>query len=347
MRKRTIGAVLAACLLAATLVGCQGKSDQPASTEMNTNDKTQAVVESKTSPLTGKEIAEDQVGKRPVSFIVNNDHHAWPQRGLGAAEVVYQWPYEGESTRIMAVLPDALNAEAVGPLRSARHDFVEMSIPLNTIFVHWGGSKPGYAAVKKVDHVDGMSSAAPFYRDQERLNNGVDLEHTGFVNTKRLMKYVEEKKIKTTTDIQPIYNFAKSEVVLDDEAGKQMSIQLSGTTKVTVKYDADAKNYTIYENGEQRIDANTSKPVTTDNVLLLFGKITSYDGVNVWRDLKLEDGGNGYYITRGTKQAIKWVKKTKNDGFKFTDAETDQEIEVNPGTSWVYIAEKGTKAKFQ
>ena len=52
------------------------------------------------------------------------------------------------------------------------------------------------------------------------------------------------------------------------------------------------------------------------------------------------EGGEGYFITNGTYEKIKWTKGAAKNGFTFTD-EAGNEIRLNQGKSWVCIVDKG------
>lgn len=298
------------------------------------------------NPLTGQVIDESLRGKRPTSFIINNSHEAWPQAGLTAADVVYEWPYEGGATRLMAVTMDYTETEKFGPLRSARHDFVELSLPLHTVFVHWGGSKPGYASIREheLNNVDGMSSISCFFRDQTRLDAGKALEHTAMVDTAELKKAIDKRKFNLDMAIDPMFNFDLSgeDLIFTDTEAYELGLDVCDEVYCTFEYDEASKTYAKYEYDEQQMDANNDQPVAVDNVFVLYANITQYDGTNVWRDIHLDEGGAGYYVTRGTKTPIQW---SKNDAYAPMVYQTadGQDLTVNPGKSWVMICDQDTE----
>ena len=99
------------------------------------------------NPLTGFEQGSDyKSGQRPVAIMVNNimsgdsAQSAWPQKGLSDADMVYEMETEGGITRYMAVYRDWEKIPVVGPIRSARDQFVQLMIPMNCLYVHDGAS---------------------------------------------------------------------------------------------------------------------------------------------------------------------------------------------------------------
>lgn len=125
------------------------------------------------NPLTGEaDYPESAVGKRPVTVMVNNIDAAVPHRGLSAADVIYEVVVEGGITRMMAVFADPDAVPYTGPVRSVRHYYTDFAYPYDPIFVHFGGSKPGKAAVadRGLDNVDGLIyGTTVFYKDQRSV----------------------------------------------------------------------------------------------------------------------------------------------------------------------------------
>ena len=93
------------------------------------------------NPLTGQPLAEGvQKGQRPIGVMVNNTHAAMPQRGIGAADTIFEMVTEGGITRLLALYSDYKTMPQVGPVRSARDQHLQFAIPLNAIMVHIGSS---------------------------------------------------------------------------------------------------------------------------------------------------------------------------------------------------------------
>ena len=52
------------------------------------------------------------------------------------------------------------------------------------------------------------------------------------------------------------------------------------------------------------------------------------------------DGGEGYYFSGGKVKAINWTKNGDDSNFRFTDAETGEEITVNRGKCYIGITQR-------
>ena len=127
MNMRWMAVLLAGMLCLTALSGCKApveevavESEPDTTSELEIVQQVEEKAESTINPLTGEEVTAQEAVVRPQSFIINNAEKAWPQCGISEADIVYEWPYEGSATRLMAVFTDCTAAETVGPLRSGR-----------------------------------------------------------------------------------------------------------------------------------------------------------------------------------------------------------------------------------
>jgi hypothetical protein len=286
------------------------------------------------NPLTGLyDLNDSMVGKRPVSFMINNHHKSWPQKGISQADIIYELPVEGGFTRLMAVFADYTKADVFGSNRSVRHDFVELSLPFDTIFVHWGGSDAGYSALRKygVDDIDGMAYGDRYFYTDRSLNRSI--EHCRFMKKEGLTEAIENIGISTDGDTPNAYQFAEEENgVLGSEPATSATVKISGDVTTGFAYDSATQTYTKTEFNDQTLDGNTGEPVHIKNVFILYDKIVLMsDGLH--KDLSLTSG-TGYYLTNGTKIPIQWSKGDANSPMSYTKS-TGETLTVNPGNSWV------------
>lgn len=355
MKKRIMTLLLSTLLLGSTLVSCAQEIEveevPEADVEVEVEEEPEPEPEPEVeyievenpSPLSGLEMDESLVGNRPLSIIINNAEAAWPQEGLSAAEIIYEWPYEGTSTRLMIVMMDYMASETYGPVRSVRHDFVELSLPHDTLFVSWGGSTPGeqWIDTYDVDWINGMTDSC-FFRDQDRLDAGIALEHTGMLDSSLIDATIASKGYETTGDIEDafLFNYEVDGVSFEDTDATSVGIDLSDSVYCIINYDEEDETYYKIEYGQEQIDENTGERVTATNVFLLEADISTYQTGYVWRDLELENGGTGYYMTMGTKIEITWSKDSATDALVYMTLD-GEEVEVNPGVTFVTFCETG------
>ena len=290
------------------------------------------------NPLTGVAEFEDssKASQRPVAIMINNVNVAQSrQTGLSAADIIYETEVEGGITRLMAVYQDISDLDKIGTVRSARYPYVDLALGHDAIYIHCG-QDPTYCAphLNDIDHlsIDTNSKGA------KRISNGLSSEHTLYAIADDLWESVNESFDTNASDTTPWVNFTDKELTLDGGAATSISVPFpAATTNFT--YDAATGLYTRLAGGTVLSDYYTGETTQVKNVFILLTSISNYpDGKH--RKVALESG-DGYYITNGTVQFIKWSKGSAKNGFTFTDT-NGAEIEVSAGNSWVCIASKSS-----
>lgn len=290
------------------------------------------------NPLTGVAELEDsaKAKQRPVAIMVNNvDVAQSRQTGLSDADIIYETEVEGGITRLMAVYQDIADLDKIGTVRSARYPYVDLALGHNAVYVHCG-QDPTYCAphLNDIDHlsIDTNSKGA------KRIANGLKSEHTLYALAGDLWESINEKFDTSVSSVAPWVNFTDNALTLDGGAATSVSVPFpAATTNFT--YDATSGLYTRLSGGTVLSDYYTGETTQVKNVFILLTSISNYpDGKH--RKVALESG-DGYYITNGTVQFIKWSKGSATNGFTFTDT-NGAEIEVSAGNSWVCIANKST-----
>ncbi len=109
-----------------------------------------------------------EVRDRPINVLLDN-HFGYPQLGLAEASMIVEMPVEGGITRLMASYDMQLPAR-VGPVRSAREYFVEMSQHSRAVLVHDGGSPGAMIAIANasVPTLNAYTSGDLFARATDR-----------------------------------------------------------------------------------------------------------------------------------------------------------------------------------
>src|SRR3954447_6163237 len=96
---------------------------------------------------------------RPIAVIVENAPDARPQPGLSQADVVIEAMAKGGISRFMAIFASRSPA-VVGPVRSARHYFVNLASELGAPLVHFGRAPRGMRRSPLPDCRPSMASSA-------------------------------------------------------------------------------------------------------------------------------------------------------------------------------------------
>lgn len=337
-------------MLAFAFVACGKKAD--ADTEMETETETETeteVVELPVTPgntnlLTGlPTLTDEAVGKRPVAVMVNNVKASFPQYGVAQADIIFEVPVEGGSTRFMALYGDYTQVPKVCSVRSCRMYFPEFSEGFDAVYVNWGMSEAirPYVNSLNLTNYDGtFNDGNLFARDEERRASGVSLEHTGYFNGPGLPEAME--KAGDRTDIEAdkkdtAFNFYEPENVVKPTGDACTTVEIDyGAAEATFTYDAETNTYLKQHNGKAQIDGVTGTQLAFTNVLVLETKIGAHPN-GTHRDVKWSEGGTGYYISNGAVQEITWSKASVESRILLFDKD-GKELTINAGKSYIGIS---------
>lgn len=295
--------------------------------------------------LTGiPDLTDDAIGKRPVAVMVNNIPKAMPQYGIEKADIIFEIPVEGDQTRFMALYADYTTIPQICPIRSCRYYFPALSQGFDAFYVNWGidDSIADYLELLQLDQYDGISGQGGFFgRDQERLNAGYALEHTGYFDGTKFASVVqaEGRRLDLTEDKRdPAFSFNGLNEQLKPEGSDCTRIDINfGQQSAALTYDTASKTYKKENSGQPQIDAKTGNQLSFTNVFVLETSISVRDSIG-HKEVDWDGGDNsvGYYISNGGIQKIHWMKEANNEWsrLKFFD-ESGNEISINRGKTYI------------
>lgn len=377
MKLKKVMLLTAAFMLAASMTACSQKQDtQPSQNETSqTEDSSEgkqevdegaAVQGSAVEPqeeipanqnlLTGvPDLTDGAIGKRPVAVMVNNVSYAMPQYGVGQADIIFEIPVEGDATRFMALYGDYTQVPQICPIRSCRYYFPALSQGFDAFYVNWGidDTMADYLEALNMDQIEGITNTGGLFgRDQDRLNQGYSLEHTGYFDGTKLVSYIESQGLRTDLNEDkkgPAFQFNGLEEQLKPEGSDCTSVQINfGAQSSQFTYDAENKIYLKQINGDAQVDGKTGEQLAFTNVFVLETDISVRDSVG-HKEIDWDGGTDsvGYYVSNGGVQKITWSKDYNNESsyLRFYD-ESGQEISINRGKSYIALNYKN-QAVFQ
>ena len=273
---------------------------------------------------------------RPFAVMIDNHSDAWPQSGLNQAYMVYEIIVEGGETRLMALFKGA-DLEKIGPVRSARHYFIDYAMENDAIYVHFGQSPQAQSDIKKysIDDINGIAEdGTSFWRVKDKA-----APHNAVTSTEKLLESAKSKNYRTTSTEESVLNYVVDEVNLEEgQAADTITIPHSDLQTVTYEYDKENKVYVRYARGEEQTDWDTDEPVTTKNIIITFcNNYTLSDSENKGRQgLRNIGTFDGYYITNGRAIKIQCIKNARDEKTIYQDM-NGNEIQVNDGNTFVNI----------
>ena len=273
---------------------------------------------------------------RPFAVMIDNHSDAWPQAGLNQAYMVYEIIVEGGETRLMALFKGA-DLDKIGPVRSARHYFIDYAMENDAIYVHFGQSPQAQSDIKKysIDDINGIAEdGTTFWRVKDKA-----APHNAVTSTEKLLESAKSKNYRTTSTEGSVLNYVVDEVNLEEglEADK-VTIPHSDLQTVTYEYDKENKVYVRYARGKEQTDWDTDEAITTKNIIITFcNNYTLTDSEKKGRQgLKNIGTFDGYYITNGRAIQIQCIKNARDEKTIYQDMNGNV-IQVNDGNTFVNI----------
>lgn len=341
-----------------SMASCGQKSDTDADIdteyiEKETETETEAeVVELPETPgninlLTGlPTLTDEAVGKRPVAVMVNNVKAGFPQYGIAEADIIFEIPIEGGSTRFMAMYGDYTQVPKICSIRSCRMYFPEYSEGFDAVYVNCGMAdaiRP-YVNSLNLTHYEGAYNTGNLFgRDAERRASGYAFEHTSYFDGTGLPEAME--KAGQRTDIEEdkkdtAFQFYEPENVVKPTGDSCIKVDIDyGVAEPTFTYDEASNTYLKQHNGTPQIDGRTGIQLAFTNVIILETDIGQHEN-GTHRDVRWQNGGTGYYISNGAVQRISWSKNSIESRLRLFDGD-GKELTINAGKSYIGISYYG------
>ena len=273
---------------------------------------------------------------RPIAVMIDNDEEsARPQAGLENAYLVYEITVEGAATRLMALFKN-YDVKNVGPVRSARHYFLDYALENDAIYAHAGQSPQAgrdIAALGMID-INGLNGldGQYFHRDYTHTSSW----HTLYTGTDKLAELAEVKGIRKESD-ELIYQYNEQDIDMDGQAATEFALPYAPFYRLTYEYNADSKLYERYINGAPHA-SQSGETLSAKNVIVLYmDNYNLNDGTNAGRqELDNIGSGKGFYMTNGQYKEVTWSKSSRTAKTVIKD-ESGTEITFNPGITYVQI----------
>ena len=335
--RRWQSALIIVCFVAVMFSGCGKKVEvsniEPQVTPMPTVQPTPTpeLPKGLPCPLTGMLVEDEEDLKlRPIAVMLDNEYNARPQSGLLDAEIVYEFPVEGNITRYMAVYHHN-HTDKIGPVRSARPYFIDKAMELNAVYVHCGGSPQALQdlVALKVNALNDLKGSPCFWRAKDRK-----MPHNLYTSTKLMREVMDSSKFNNKTAPE-YFKFSDEFLNLDGKNTRLISFNYSKNYTVGYEYNEKDKLYYRTINGIRLKDKESGKDIATTNIIV--EKTTAKVLDKVGR-LEVNNLGKnrGYYLTGGKLMEIEWSKSTRSAKTTYKDLKGN-DIIMNKGNTWIQV----------
>ena len=289
------------------------------------------------SNLTGLTVPLGTNEKTPVTAVmIENSPDARPQAGLRDAGVVYEAITEGGITRFAALYQEA-KPDYIGPVRSARPQFLEFIKPYDAAIAHAGGSGEALARIRneKFKDLDYTVAGGAYERIATRY-----APHNLYTSRAKLLA---EHKSR---------GWMHSEftgMTRAEEEGKPSTVTAGTITfnissylyNPTFAYNKSSNSYRRSQGGQAHTDDKTGKQITPKVVVAL---VMPHHYAGIYSVYASTGSGTAYVFQNGTVTKATWKKSKTSAQLKLVDAE-GKDVPLNPGQTWfTLVNDKGQVA---
>ncbi len=350
------------CLLALVLLGLAGGMFALSGCESSDNAEYSSETEEGTiNPLTGEKVTEE-LPPRPILVSNDNAEGARPQSGISRADIVYEFPAEGNIPRLLPVYYSEL-PEEVAPVRSARPYLAEVTNEYDGIFVAYGVSPQADELLSQGDilFVDPLVSGA--YADEESFWRGEDRlsPHDVYVNLEEISTldkmdgWQDQAELRTfkwyaNENVKSISNALDPLVIAERTDADNISLAYV-SEDIQYIYDEETDLYTRIVNGDAAYDFEDNTELTMSNVIIQYVNISMYDEKRLY--IELTQGGECLVFNKGKVIEGKWKKDGDYSPTIYYIEKEDEsgkiiheEIKMSVGKSWIQVLGEGSTVEY-
>lgn len=283
------------------------------------------------APFTGEEVDEKTFDNIPFMAIIENSKDARPQSGLNEADIVYETMAEGGIPRTFALFQKN-SPEKIGPIRSARAYFLDISREYNLPFAHCGASYEAEDIIKEnsLMSINEFFYGGFFWREKDRK-----APHNLYTSADKIRAAVLSRKYNKPSEVKLTFNkdYWNNETL---PSANNISLKLSNY--YTTDYIYKDGKYYKYMSSKPAVNKEDNEPLKTANIVIQVTTIKKKKE-NILMDINLNGSGTGYVISNGKYVKMNWSKDSVNSQTILKD-ENGKAIPLSPGNTWWNIVDK-------
>ncbi|MEO8265686.1 MAG: DUF3048 domain-containing protein [Ilumatobacteraceae bacterium] len=276
-------------------------------------------------PLTGVTNPDPVVAARPALIVkIDNAGGARPQSGFNEADLVFEEIVNDHITRFAMVFQSG-DTDPVGPIRSGRHQDVDLFTALDHPLFAWsGGNRTVTDQINNSELVNiGPSRAAVYHRTSDRK-----VPHNLYSSTAAL--YTQTPTFAPPAKQQFVYREPGAPAAGTPSAGVTVKLD-----SIDVEWDWDAADGVYYRmmEGGRHMDRNSGQ-VSTNNVVVL--AVDYAPGISGSPDAQTLGAGEVYVFTGGNSIHGTWARNDIHDPFSLV-ADDGSPIRLQPGRTFIEL----------
>jgi hypothetical protein len=284
-----------------------------------------AVATQLTSPFTGLPIP----ALKPVLAVkIDNIVDARPQTGLQSADLMYVLPVEGGLTRFMAVFSSHI-PPAIGPVRSAREDDLNVLKQFGTPAFAWSGATPHLVPfigrARLVDLEDNLVGG--YYRISSRL-----APHNLYANPHTLLR--EAPKASKARDI----GFRFGPLPAGGRATRSYTVKYPAAT-YTFRWSGKQQRWLVWMDGAPGMATEGGQlggsTVIIQYTVIRTSRFEEYGGLPPYAQSL--GSGRAVILRNGRAYTVHWSRPNPDGGTTYTLPDGKRML-FAPGQVWIVLA---------
>ena len=290
------------------------------------------------APYTGEIVTKEVQEQIPFMAIIENDRKARPQYGISEADIMYETMAEGGIPRFMGLFQKN-QPTVIGPIRSARPYFLDLSLEYGLPFAHCGGSAEALNRIKGESNLlslNEMANGNSYWRDN--VVKVKDFERSLRTSSEKLTALIKSKNY-----VKPTTNSLKFDKTYWDNSSFAQANAVNLTLNISYSTSYSYKDGLYYKSmdGTATTDQNNGKAVSAKNIIIQIANFTADSG-NYRIFIDLVGSGTGYVISNGKTIKMTWSRKDLSSPTVIKD-ESGKPISLTPGNTWWHIIDKYAK----
>jgi hypothetical protein len=270
-------------------------------------------------PLTGEVLG----APRPALVVKVDNVDAAPQSGLNQADLVFEEIVEGQATRFAAVF-NSMEANPVGPIRSARTQDVDLLQSLNDPALAYSGANEGVNAALQAAGFELLSEGNPgFFRDDQR-----PAPHNLYANLAALWP-----QLTSSGNAVAAFDYVAPGTAV---VGTPVTFAEMMVGSYDVRWDWDATQRLFLRSQLGAPHELTDGRASANNVIVL---VVEYGASAAGGGPEAQTIGSGAAVVYSAGQKIEgtWTRQSATEPFHLEAA--GQPILITPGRTWVELVD--------
>lgn len=293
------------------------------------------------SPLSGKACADAE--RRPIAVVLAGDDITRPLSGLAEADIIIEIPVITDGINRLVTFYVCGNPSEIGSIRSARHDFIPLTMGMDAILAHWGGSHFALDKLRAgmMDNIDALPNPySAFWR-----KSGVPAPHNGFTSIEKLLNAAKNLGYRLENNFAGYLFYNESEISFLQEE-KSLTIGYPGPFNVEYRYQPKDGTYLRFRGSQPEIDKLSGGQIQAKNVVIMKASSRQIEGQ--YNDVAIEGEGKAEIYQAGSVVKGVWRKdKSKSSSKLYFFNREGLEVKFVPGQIWIEIVGPEQKVEWK